>query len=306
MISLTDMGDNSCYIEYSNDSISNLQALLDPFISNHGWTLVKSFALTGYTSATAFKSLNKDGVTEKYMIVAYKSSGIHIFPIEHFDSVTETMTNQAYYSTDVNTLQTFTIGSESGRLNVFCTNRWCVLLNTGKSVGTPVANSFTGVLESSVLHDGDDTPSHFLIEGYKASGRANTDGYYVISPVRTFNNVSASASQYSRIGTLICSLGYGCPADYQYLKVPDNLPPFSFPFSHPVYEMYVNLDMYSGHGYTKGKFFGIKMLNTKSLTIGDILTLKCNADFFLDDDLGTDKDFFVLTDSNSSCWCIPI
>lgn len=306
-ISLNVTGSNSAMIEYSNDTWDNMLDLIDGFVTSHGWTKISDDAsgASGMTGAAkAYKSLNNDGVTEKQIIIGEETSKPNIYAVENFNPADSTYENLPWQNNDSDWQQDFKITIETGRLHVFCTNRWLLFFNvTGTKAGSLVGNGFSGVVELTKANEGDNTPDHFFVNSYLMAGRYNTSFYGTLCPVRTFQNIESAAAYGSRICTPVGCWGrYG--SDYSDVLVPNNASPFGATLKHQIHEMTGVLDL-SDQGYVKGRIFGIKVFTTNGAVNGDIFTVKCGTDFFMDPS-GTDTEHFVVRNSTGSCFGIPV
>jgi len=328
-ISLTATGDNSAMIEYSNDTWQNLMDLIDTFLTTHGWTQTKdTFVYTGMTGARVYEALNKDGVTKKTMAVAYLATGyLGTIVFESFATAGTVGVNVAYGSDTIaapgNYCQTLIPTSQNGRLHVFATSKWFVMFNIGATVGSTLGHSFNGCFELSKANEGDNTPNHVWLNGYRLSGgefAANLHGYSCVSPPKTFGYASdpTSASKYTRICTPMGSWGYGNAnrvllggnyPSYDTTQINIILPnpaPFGTTLKHQVHDMSIAMDcLPTKQAYVKGKLNGLKIFTTSGALSGDVFTAKCDSDYFLDL-AGTDKDHFIFRNYDGCCFGLPL
>ena len=176
MITVTALGANSATLTYDNTTtLLELIQEVEDYITTHGWAL---WDINAGTNARAYRALNYDGETYKYIVIDYNTSGYLIVRVyETWDADAHTGTNQALFdyaykdwkffngeNEDFNIQtpgesllsQKIAIGTGS-TLHIYCTARYLILQS---AAGTEYLNSacFTAVCEYA-RDNAEDIPS---------------------------------------------------------------------------------------------------------------------------------------------------
>lgn len=298
---VTSLGSNSCRIDYPvAATLANLMDTVETWITAHGWAVYDASA---GTSAKAYRALNLDGSTYKYIVLDYSASGyIKMKVYESWNSGTHAGTNLAFQSDGANYCQRVNL-SAGATLYLYAQAAYLLSTNVISGVvGSSTGNAFCGCVEVTR-----DNPEDTVAAGYPCFGWVN--GYFIFAPVYCFisprlrdGTTGANAGSYNFVSTILGFSGFmgeaGSPASmYKYMPSFVN----AWSAKNWALEMRVGKLMTDG-GYTwstspeiKGRLLGLKLITKSTGTQGDAIQIKVDATGFPDPN-GTLTDHWVLSE----------
>ena len=297
----TSIGPNSGKITYTaGESIANVQAALEAYITAHGWELHDAAA---GVNAKAYRALCKDGVTYKYVVLDFNTTGFLLLKVyESWNAGTHAGTNMAYYSDNTSYCQQMFL-SAGGSLYVYAHARWLLLVSkVGAMMGSLIGNSWCGCLEIAR-----DNPEDTAVAGYPCWGWAN--GFLMMSGIQgvfTFCRTRAGAvAGDARYGNVACYLGWGGygPASnttYLYYYIPTAADAWGDTnWSATLRVGVMRIVGTNTSSDLRGRLFGLKVL---TLGVGGFLddtSIKTDADFW-HDQAGSPTIHKILTETGNA------
>ena len=254
-----------------------------------------------------YRSLNKDGVTYKYVMPHLQDRAtyrcIAMAVPEAYDVSAKTLTNTAAQSDVQTTNQRMEMTANYfGRLYVFATERHFVIYNQGNLSGSDVTtgNGASGVVEVIPVMPNDPTPNHFYFAStYFVAGHT----YFP----RTIATVSSSAV--SQLFTPMGSIGAGGALAAN--VIPNRARQIGDRPEEFVYDVIVTCDPL-GSQYPKGKVCSLKLVTTDSSGfasagsgMGNIVKIKVNEDNFVDPE-GVEKEHILFSHNGRGTVALPM
>lgn len=321
----TALGANSFRISYSvsDVNIAIIDALHNQIVAS-GWTSedLSWWPSGSFTHCRVYSVLNVDGVTKKYVMLALQSNYLYVGALYSYSSSTKSFVN--YATAPMSSFSSYTavrlsIGnSAGGNVFLFIHSKWFYIHTSSASgtMGDSSQSGFIGVCETKLANPIEDSPATYPCYAYilpwtlmGANITTSTTGsapYYNgsfdfykskanpsnpimysqgITPRGTWGwqqlmvdgNGAAYASNYCRLTNIIST--------YPNVWTGANL----------CFDIGVNLDVNTQSTfYFKGNFYGLKLLNGNIGSLGDIVQIKVNSDFMLDNSVETPTDFAIL------------
>ncbi len=310
----TDLGPNSARLDYpASEPLVNLIATMENYLTVHGWSLWDADA---GANAQAYRALNKDGLSYKYVVLDWNTSGyLFIKTYESWNADTHVGTNPCYYSDNTAYAQRITLAN-GGSLCVFAQAGYLIIQsNNSGTIGSSTGNAWCGCIEVS-RDNPEDTPDagyppFIWVNGYRMMSR----GDYIISFPRLKNeNVGSNASRYNFVST---EMGFG---GYSYAPFwsGNNIYGYSLYYWVPT-----GTNGFSGKGWAwtlrvgtllnpfpvkRGRLMGI-ILITRGQGVAapgvDTVDIKVSTEGFVDPN-GELASYWILSESTASGrWAIP-
>lgn len=297
---ITSLGDNSVKITYpAAAALADIMDTTETWLLAHGWELYDSAA---GTNARAYRALNKDGSTYKYIVLGYNTANrLMVKTYESWNAVTHVGTNLCYLSDDSGNYAQQIDLTNGAILYVFAQASYLIIssyLTSSTVIGSPTGNSWCGCIEITR-----DNPEDTVAAGYPCWGWAN--GYLMMAqtfsvfsfPRARDGSVGASAS-YTAVGTLLGLGGYNGvsnPGPLLQLAIPSatNI------WANKNWALTVRVGKLAA-SEIKGRLFGLKVLTKTAGTFLDDINIKTAADGFYSPS-GTPTAHWVLTESSAAC-----
>lgn len=280
------IGPNSHRIQYDAGTvIADLIAGVESAVlATHGWEL---YDATAGTNAKCYRALNKDGVTYKYTVLDYNTSGKLIAKVyESWNSGTHVGTNLAYNSDAGSAAQLVNLVN-GGNLYLFINPRWLVLSSyVLGAIGTGTANYLgpSGIVEFERIHPEDTGAAGYPCFQSLYSNGVSAPGYIP----RTRGGLVSSANTLWGMGNPWGSaLSYGLSPWSNLYQACD-----SWAYASSYSQAGVGSDV-------RGRHFGLKLFPNNAGQYMDETTVNVNAEFFVDPN-GTPTGFWVLVHGTST------
>ena len=311
----TALGPNSTRLDYpASESLTNLITAVENFLATHGWSLWDAEA---GTNARAYRALNKDGLSYKYVVLDWNTAGYLLLKVyESWNADSHAGTNLCYLSDNSAYAQRISPAS-GGSLCIFAQASYLIIQsNNSGTIGSSTGNAWSGCIEVS-RDNPNDTPEAGYLPYIWANGwRMMSKGDYVISFPRLKNEyVGGNASRYNFVST---EMGFG---GYSYSPYWGN---WRYVYLYSLYYWVpTGTNAFSGLGWAwtirvgtllnpfpdkRGRLLGI-ILITRNQGVAapgvDSVDIKVNADGFVDPG-GEAAGYWVISESGAGGrWAIP-
>jgi len=295
-------GANSMIIKFNGtDTVLDIANLIKTFLTTHGWealdaTYYTPTSPTGYNTVMTYRSLNKDGVTYKYMQIRFVAhTHVRIATMEGY-----TVSGNVIYNETITNHPNPTYGqripsdvSIMGALFISASNRWCIIqTQSGDLFGSSLSGGWEACLELTQAQTEDDPelyPTFASANAYAFCTLPSTHG--VMGPVRSKLGTGNNAK--TRAITPVTSWGQGLSGPVSTLGYSVN--PFNN--KHNAFDVGSAWDCSGDCGYFKGYVYGMKVFQCGIGQLGDKMRVKTNEEYFVDP-AGEDTDFMIFTDNS--------
>lgn len=294
------LGSNSVKLVYTaGETAANILTAFDTWLVAHGWSLYDGAA---GVDTNAYRALNKDASTYKYITVEITSTRLFLRGWESWDSGLHTGTNLCYYSDNTNFAQRIDLVN-GGDLYVFANVRYICIESV---IPANVVGSVTGNGACAVCEVSRDNPGDTIGAGYPTMCWFNTYSlmitqnptFGVVSFPRTRDgSTGLNASLYTFISSYALYGGYATNAvyhdadDFQFQK--SNV----FNNKSPAWTLRCGrMGIGSADWEYKGKIYGIKALPSGigvTIPAAESIQMEIDADTLLDYNGSNTKHYMV-------------
>lgn len=272
-ITTTPLGSNSASIVYdAGTALADLITAVENYITAHGWAVYDASA---GTNARAYRALNADGVSYKYVVLNYNTASVlWIYVYESWNSGTHAGTNQAevgaYPEIDL---------TNGGTLYCFVTSKW-LLVRSVSNLGT--WSSFVGGL----VEIRRELPEDTAIAGIPPYAYvSSTVGAQYAPRIKNGNTGYSAAYNTAHIfGTTLSAV----PATAN-----------NWNSKYFVVDLYAFNSLAVGYEY-RGLWFGIKGYASGQGANMDDMTLNVDSDYKLVSSGGTPTDYWIMAKNASN------
>lgn len=294
----TNLGPNSWVVSFSMGStIAEIMTAVTAVLtgaSGAGWEV---YDATAGTNTVCYRAPNEDGLTYKYMVLNYNTSGwMLIQHYESWNSSTHVGTNVCPRSTDttIGYQQALVPSTDKGLIYIFANQRYASFIirqYTTAVLGNTITCGITGCFEFNR-----DNPDDTVEAGYPVSCFLNT-GIVGENAVATNETISiprtrlgsTGTAQYGEISTVFGKTLYTTP------WVMKNMIPTAVSlFSNKDWaiSMYVQ-DGTPAAPSVRGRIFGLKVFTQNKLNFMDKIQVPCDANLNYDPN-GSLTDHYVI------------
>jgi hypothetical protein len=309
-ISTSDLGSHSTTMTIgAGETQANLLGAIESWITNHGWA---SYDASAGTNARAYRAVNKDGSTYKYIVIDVNSTGYIIMKnYESWNSGTHVGTNLSTGSDQIIYAQQVDLTNGS-LLHIGANARWIWLL----SVKGGVYGSSTGNSPCFVCEFTRDMDSDTVVANYPKGHWSSYNQFFPSTTVAPFmycrdlaNQTGTAANNRSLANCRTGGWGYNWSNGS--IQYPAAMTPYVWAISG-------KRSLYTVTGFTthstnaltttpacNGRAYGLKVGTLLACAFGDTTSIKCDADFF-EDNTGVATDFIYLnTHLTNQYVCFP-
>ena len=287
----TPMGENSFQFDYSTGTtVSEIIIALETEILNgHGWELYDGDA---GVNQRCYRSLNKDGVTYKYVVLDLLSqNSIKLIVYESWTVASHAGTNKAFNS-DVAARAGNVTSIQPGQIFLFVNPRWLCMVTR---------NPFNGVLNADPTHQGIFGCFEYTRDNSEDTGEGglpcfmflNSSSFYQGDGCGwgpRFQNGALGQTAKFELSTIL-----GKTRDSSY-KFSSFMPLSKNPWNDKDWAL--TLYVHEPAFVMRGRIFGLKATTQNAYLILDRIVSKCDEDFMYDDE-GTDTEHHIVHCSSS-------
>ena len=300
---VTSLGSNSASINYPpGASITDLKDTIEGWITAHGWALYDASA---GTNARAYRALNADGSTYKYVVIDVNSApSLFIKTYESWNSSTHAGTNLASLSATAAQAQRYDL-TGGGILYMFAQAKYLIMQSSVLAgIGSSIGNSFCGCVEITR-----DNPEDTVAAGYPCFGWVNGNILFQTygpwsSPRLRDGTIGTNAQSYNFVSTEIAVGGYfgtsGGVLMYNFVS------PYINAWSSKNWAWAIRVGKLSDTGGSwsttpekKGRLLGLKLITKAAGAFGDTISIAIDGNGF-PDPAGTATDHWVITEAIAS------
>ncbi len=297
-ISTTALGTNSFQIDYTTgttqaDLLTAIKnAITNSGANDRGW---EAYDLAAGSNAIAFRALNKDGVTYKYVVVDINTTSVLLLKTyETWDSSAHTGTNLCYNS-DSATYGAKYITTGPGQLFVFVNARWLAMLSRDVVSGQLNYNSsYQGLI--GCFEVARDNAEDTAAANYPPFFWTNTSNFFMtafaccgFSPRTRDGSTGANAK--IEIATILGKTVGTTTKAQSFVPSTTNV--------WNAKDWGLTLYVHEPSNSVRGRAFGLKLFTMTKLLLLDKSTIKVNSDYIYSVS-GTDADHHVIVCSTTA------
>lgn len=302
-ITTTGIGPNSAKIDYdAGTALASLISAVDTYITSAGWSLYDGSA---GTNAKAYRALNKDGSTYKYIVLDYNTSNRLICKVyESWNSVAHTGSNLAYYSDQAGLGQQVDL-TNGGSLYLYSYTAWLILFSKiGATLGSATGASWCGCLEVARDNPEDTAGAAYPCWGWANGYELQGSGQHTAFSYPRLRDGTTGSSCQAFVSTLFSVHGHvlgSFNVNFTYWSTNNNS------WNSKNWSFTVRTGKYGAINnacFINGRIFGIKLTQKSLGSFLDDIYCNCDADFFYDP-AGGSTQHWVLPETGGGRTIIP-